>query len=166
MPRSAAPSTICRCKEGTGPTRNLAGSIEVTNKALPSDILHRNRKITSAYYQILIDRVHQLIEKPDKWLKTTVRPPQIDDICVFISKDGAINLGERQWKIGRIVEVTETRVKIMYSLRSNEAGMPTLKLLERGWREVSIILAREEVPVNSELFFSTITCSDTLDDRE
>ena len=133
-----------RLKLGRNNSRSLAGSIKVQNAALPSDILDRNRRITSTYLQILVDRIHHFQHRPEKWLKTTDIPPRVDDTVLFVMKDGNVSAQDKVWKLGRIVHVANTRVRIMYPNRSEPGKIPTWKFVERNWREVSIIMTENE----------------------
>jgi hypothetical protein len=146
-----------RLKLGRNNNRSLMGSIEMQNAALPSDILDRNRKITSAYLQILIDRIHHFQHRPEKWLKNSDVPPKVNDTVLFVFKDGGNIVSQsKAWKLGRIVHVTGTKVRIMYPNKSDSTKIPTWRFTERNWREVSIIMTENELYTNSNEYFESI----------
>ena len=146
-----------RLKLGRNNNRSLMGSIRMENAALPSDILDRNRRITSAYLQILVDRVHHFQHRPEKWLKNSDIPPKINDTVLFVFKDGGNIVSQsKAWKLGRIVNVTNTKVRIMYPNKADATKIPTWRFTERNWREVSIIMTENELYTNSSEYFDSI----------
>jgi len=112
-----------RLKLGRNNHRSLAGSIRVSNSALPTDILDRNRKITSAYLQILIDRIHHFCHKPVKWLESD-DPPKVDDIVLFVGGDGNVVAKSKTWKLGRVVHVKDRNLRIMYPSKAKPEQVP------------------------------------------
>lgn len=138
-----------RLKLGRNNSRSLEGNITFTTHALPSDILDRNRSITSAYYQILIDRVHHLISRPSKWCTTSQVPPKVNDIVVFVTKDGNVAANGKVWKLGRVIKVSKSNVTVMYPTKTLTKTIPTWKFVDRNWREISIIMSEKDIPVNS-----------------
>ena len=147
-----------RLKLGRNNNRSLVGSIRIENSALPSDILDRNREITAAFLQILVDRIHHFQHRPDKWLTTDEKPPKVDDIVLFVTKDGNITTSGKEWKLGRIVHVTERQVRIMYPNKTTPEQIPTWKFVQRNWREVSVILSERDLYTNSNEYFESIKC--------
>ena len=145
-----------RLKLGRNNHRSLEGSIKMNNAALPSDLLDRNRRITSAFLQILVDRIHHFHHKPDKWLKSADKPPKVDDIVLFVVGDGNVVAHGKVWKLGRLVQVGETRVRIMYPNKSKPDKIPTWKFVERNWREISVLLSEDELYMNSNEYFNSI----------
>ena len=145
-----------RLKLGRNNQRSLEGSIKMENVALPSDILNRNRKITSACLQILIDRIHHFYHKPSKWLNSSEDPPKVDDLVLFVSDDGNMTTKGKTWKLGRVVYVSDRHVRVMYPNKSKLNQIPTWKFVRRDWREISIILSEGDVYLNSNEYFDSI----------
>ena len=144
-----------RMKLGKNNYRSLNGSIDITNRALPSDILDRNRKITSTFLQILVDRIHYFNYRPNKWLYSSEIPPKVDDIVLFVMEDGKVS-ADNDWKIGRIVQVYDRKVRVMYPSKKTPNHIITWKFLDRNWRDVSILLAENELYLNSTDYFDSI----------
>ena len=144
-----------RLKLGKNNYRSLDGSIEVTNRALPSDILDRNRKITSTFLQILVDRIHYFNYRPKKWLHSSDIPPKVDDIVLFIMEDGKVS-ADNDWKLGRVIEVHDRKVRIMYPAKKTPNHIITWKFLDRNWRDISILVAENELYLNSNDYFNSI----------
>ena len=149
-----------RLKLGRNNSRSLEGNIIFTTNALPSDILDRNRKITSAYYQVMIDRVHHLISRPNKWCTTSQNPPKVNDTVLFVTKDGNISAGGKEWKLGRVIKVTDSKVSIMYPTKTMTKTIPTWKFVDRNWREVSVLMSEKDLPINSTDYYLDKTASD------
>ena len=145
-----------RLKLGRNNQRSLQGSIRLENSALPSDILNRNRKITSACLQILIDRIHHFHHKSNKWLSSSDNPPKVDDIVLFVATDGNITSDGKVWKLGRVVFVTDSSVRIMYPNKAKPDKIPTCKFVCRSWREVCVVFSDHEMYLNSNEFFNSI----------
>ena len=145
-----------RLKLGRNNQRSLQGSIRLENSALPTDILNRNRKVTSACLQILVDRIHHFHHKSNKWLSSSDDPPKVDDIVLFVATDGNITSEGKVWKLGRIVFVTESSVRIMYPNKAKPDKIPTCKFVCRSWREVCVIFSDHEMYLNSNEFFNSI----------
>ena len=144
-----------RLKLGKNNYRSLDGSIEMTNRALPSDILDRNRKITSTFLQILVDRIHYFNYRPKKWLYSSEVPPRVDDIVLFLMEDGKVS-ADNDWKLGRIIEVHDRKVRVMYPSKKTPNHIITWKFVDRNWRDVSILVAENELYLNSKDYFESI----------
>ena len=61
-----------------------------------------------------------------------------------------LNVKGKEWKIARILEVQERKVKLLYTRRKNQEDIPVLKILERSHRDISIILSQDEISINSD----------------
>ena len=158
-----------RLKLGKNNYRSLDGSMDITNRVLPSDILDRNRKITATFLQILVDRIHYFNHRPKKWLYSSEIPPKVDDIVLFIMEDGKVS-ADNDWKIGRIVEVHHRKVRVMYPAKKSPDHIISWKFLNRNWRDVSILVAENELYMNSTDFFDSIKAGkdtqEVMDPRE
>ena len=144
-----------RMKLGKNNYRSLNGSIDISNRVLPSDILDRNRKITSTFLQILVDRIHYFNYRPSKWLYSSEIPPKVDDIVLFVMEDGKVS-ADSDWKLGRIVQVSDRKVRVMYPSKKTPDHIITWKFLDRNWRDISIIVAENELYLNSSDYFDSI----------
>ena len=144
-----------RMKLGKNNYRSLNGSIDISNRVLPSDILDRNRKITSTFLQILVDRIHYFNYRPSKWLYSSEIPPKVDDIVLFIMEDGKVS-ADSDWKLGRIVQVYDRKVRVMYPSKKTPDHIISWKFLDRNWRDVSILVAENELYLNSPDYFDSI----------
>ena len=72
-----------RLKMGRNNFRSIHIDGEIVDASIPSQLLDKNRKIMSAFFQILMDRLHHLQLKPKKWLNSDARPPKTNDIVLF-----------------------------------------------------------------------------------
>ena len=149
-----------RLKLGRNNNRSLHGTIELVGNALPTDILSRNRKITTTFLQILMDRIHFLSLKKNKWLSTDDRLPQVDDIVLFLFSDNLAITDADAWKLGRVVEVMATRCRIMYPSKSKRLEIPKRKFVERSFRDIVILLGEKDIHLNSSEYFEEITSSE------
>ena len=70
--------------------------------------------------------------------------------------DGNVVAHGKVWKLGRLVQVGETRVRIMYPNKSKPDKIPTWKFVERNWREISVLLSEDELYMNSNEYFNSI----------
>ena len=113
----------------------------------------------STFYKLLVERVHQLSLKPNKWNEKDSRKPRVDDIVLFVYVEDAKG---KDWKLGRIIEVQERRVKVLYSKRNHKDDMPVLKIIERSHRDISILLSQDELAVNSENYRKKEFISDKI----
>ena len=149
-----------RLKVGRNNNRSLQGSIEFTNSALPTDILNRNRKVTCAFLKLIMERVHQLVTSwKGTWKKSDERLPVSGDIVLFRFSDNDAQKDSDQWKLGRVISVTDTRSKIMYPSKSGRLQIPKSKFVERSHRDVVIICSENDPDLNSKEYFDKeITC--------
>ena len=135
-----------RLKMGRNNARTMMEGAHFTVNHLPSEILHRNREITENFYCLLTERVHHLIMKPNKWNHTQENIPKVNDVVLFILNDSATGL---EWRIGRVTEVEETKAKITYAKKCERTDTIKKNVVEQGFRSISIILAEDEIPLNS-----------------
>ena len=98
--------------------------------------------VQSVWYQILIDRLHYLIPKPKKWMKTD--PVSIGDVVVFVLKDAGV-LKRTTWSIGRVIETAPAQVRIQYF----GPGKKRMLNVTRSPRQVSVIHAVDDIDVNT-----------------
>ena len=144
---------------GRNNNRSIEGSIEFTSAALPTDILNRNRKITAAFLKLIMERAHNLISSW-KWKKTDDRQPASGDIVLFRFSDNQALREEEQWRLGRVIDTTPTRVKIMYPGKSDRLQVPKTKFLERSQRDVVILASENDPDLNSEAYYKKIIAQD------
>ena len=86
-----------------------------------------------------------------KWTKSGPLPTT-EDVVLFVAmestggskKDGV-------WRLGRVLNVTDRRVKIEQVLRSG-----TKTVLERNHSDVSVIVGVEEFAVNTQSFYDRL----------
>ena len=86
-----------------------------------------------------------------KWTKSAPLPV-VGDVVLFVATESAGgSKKDGVWKLGRIVAVTERRVKIEQVLKSG-----TKTVLGRNPRDVSVIAGIEEVSINSQDYFNRL----------
>ena len=146
-----------RLKMGRNNNRSLEGSIELTSAALPTTILNRNRKITAAFLKLIMERAHHLINSwRSKWQKSDSRQPVSGDIVLFRFSDNEALKEEEQWRLGRVIDVTPSRVKIMYPGKAERLQIPKSKFVERLPRDVVILASENDPDLNSETYYKEI----------
>ena len=143
-----------RLKLGRNNNRSLQSTIELSNTALPCDILNRNRKLTCSLLAIVMERVHHLVTSwKGVWRKTDKRLPQVGDIVLFRFSDNDALSDAEQWRLGRILSTTPTRSTILYTVKSEGLAVPKGKTLERSHRSIVILFSENDPDVNSEEYF-------------
>jgi hypothetical protein len=145
-----------RLKLGRNNSRSLEGSMVLINRALPTEILERNRKITTAFYQIMIDRIHHLLARPPKWNHPTDLKLKPKDIVLFVFKDGNVNSEGKVWKLGKVVTAEETKATITYPMNSTGLTVPEWNTTERSKRDIVLVLSETDEYLNSTQYFQQI----------
>ena len=143
-----------RFKLGRANNRAIEGPITLSENSTPIQLLHRIRDIQSYWYELLLDRIHHLVPRSNKWSHTDA--VQSDDIVIFRFKDNASSKLET-WKIGKVIELQNDGRKLLIAYpRTNPAGKTVLSSVLRSPRDVSVISAATDLPLNSEEFFKQI----------
>ena len=142
-----------RLKLGRNNHRSLEGSVELTNRALPCDILDRNRRITCMFMKIIMERIHLLITSWNGKWKSSGKQPQEGDIVLFRFSDNTALPDNDQWKLGKVITAAPTKCKIMYPGKVDRSQVPTRKFLERSHRDVVILFSENDPAVNSNDYF-------------
>ena len=138
-----------RLKLGRNNFRSLSGPISLTGGSGMDDLLQANRDIQKTWYQMFLDRLHHLILKPRKWLVSDI--PNVDDIVLFIYLDGQKSKNEAVWKIGKIIKIhsSNRKVTIAFPARVSPTRLPTLRTINRGIREISVIFSVKDLAINT-----------------
>ena len=130
-----------RLKIGRNNFRALEDSF-VLSGATEVDLLEAYRKVQTVWYQILLDRLHYLIPKPKKWLKTDC--VNVGAVVIFILKDAGV-LKHNTWSLGRVVEADARSLRIEYY----GPGKKRLLSVTRCPRQVSVIHDVNDIPINT-----------------
>ena len=148
-----------RLKLGRNNFRSLTGPISLTGGAGLDNLLDLNRAAQKTWYQMLLDRLHQLILKPSKWLHSDI--PNIDDIVLFIYLDNLRSKDQAVWKLGKVISIhpSQRKVTIAFPDRSSPTTIPKLRTLNRSIREISIIYSVKDLPLNTTEHFESTTIS-------
>ena len=149
--------TANRLKLGRNNNRALEGSFDVqSGKGITAALLKRNQDIQKVWYQMLLDRIHHLIPRPDKWNKTDSL--HVGDICLFTYTENSA-MGKDVWKLGTIVDLP-SKNKVVIEFTSNftggKYGLPKLKTIVRSPRNISIISSAEEIALNSREYYEQL----------
>ena len=143
--------------------RNNYRSIHLDGKlldpALPSDLLDKNRKIMSTFFQTLVDRLHFLQFKPKKWQNSDVRLPVQNDIVLFKHKE---TNAQTDWKLGRITSISNGTATIQYVFKKSSSAKHSLNELKRSFRDVVILFSEHELFINSAEYFTQISSMTVL----
>ena len=146
--------TANRLKLGRNNNRSLEGWIDIKKGAGAEALLRRNQELQKVWYQMFIDRIHHLIPRPNKWLKSD--NINIGDICLFTYTENAA-MGKDVWKLGRVESIPQkNKVVITFPGNTEIKGQPKMKTIVRCPRNISIISAVGEINLNSEEYFNRI----------
>ena len=105
------------------------------------------------------ESIASYIPRPNKWLKTT-RVPEVDDIVIFLDKDKETALGKTLWKLGRVLEVVNSKdegkrmVNIGYKNPSEWHKSPKEAPWRDTWRstrKIAILHREEDLELIEEL---------------
>ena len=143
-------------KLGRNNNRSMEGAgISVDLSPNLIKLLQRNRQIYHAWYQLFMDDIHNINLRPDKWTKSTPLPGE-GDVVMFVMNDSAHSKEGRQWKLGRVSHVNKRTITIQYTQNSKQSKTPATHTVQRNPREVSVIVALDELYTNSKAYFKTI----------
>ena len=151
-----------RLKLGRNNSRSLEGNgIDLEMSSNFTKILDRNHSIYQQWYQTFIDKVHLLNIHPNKWLKSG-RLPVSGDIVLFVINDGNCAKESICWKLGKVVDVTGTKVTLKYSIKAK-----TEQTVVRSVRDISIVYSVGEMLSNTvEHFKECVKLSQLSQDPE
>lgn len=146
-----------RLKLGRNNFRSLTGPISLTGGSGWDNLLEINRTAQVTWYQMLLDRLHQLILKPNKWLKSD--SANVDDIVLFVYLDSLRSKDQAVWKIGKIISINPSgrKVTIAFPDKTSPGKIPKLRTISRSIREISIIYSVNDFPVNTHEHFDSIS---------
>ena len=103
-----------RLKLGRNNSRSLEGNgIYLEMGSNFTKILVRNRSIYQQWYQTVIDNVHLLNLRLNKWLRSSWLPI-INDIVLFMFNDSNYVKESICWKLGKVVDVQGNKVEIFH----------------------------------------------------
>ena len=139
-----------RFKLGRSNNRALEGVMVICDNTTPSQVLLKVHNIQRYWYQLMLDRLHHLIPKPNNWNRTDA--VGVGDVVLFKFKDN-IAAKLESWKTGRVDAVSSDGRKLTISYPTSGG----LKELTRSPRDVCLISASSDVPLNSREFFNRIT---------
>ena len=148
--------TANRLKLGRNNSRSLGESgVKFDNSPKFQRIMENNRAIYQEWLQLYIDNIHNLTVKPSKWSVNT-RKPCVDDIVLFTLNDSGYGKENITWKLGRVIETKERKVKITFAGNSTGSKIPKMHILQRNPRDVSILFSTEEFNINTNLHFQDV----------
>ena len=130
-----------RLKLGRNNQRSLDDSF-MLNAGTEVEILESFRKYQQLWYQLMLDRLHHFIPRPKKWPKTD--KVEVNSVVVFVHKYSTLQRNW-SWSLGRIVEVTDRKVRIEYF----GPGKKRKLIATRSPRQVSVICGCHDLPVNT-----------------
>ena len=83
--------------------------------------------------------------------------PVVNSIVLFTLLDGLYSKETIIWKLGKVIEVENRRVKISYVSRIPKIGNAIMSEVFRNFREVSIVYSVDEVLINTTEHFKNAT---------
>ena len=133
---------------GRNNNRNLNGWFKITKGTDSETLLRKNQEIMKSWYSIFNDRLHLLIPRPAKWQRTD--PVHIGDTVLFLANETP-GTKANAWKLGLVKEIPKKNsLQIEYMCGNKK------KHLTRCPRDVSIIVAAEELPITSLEYFNKL----------
>ena len=143
-----------RFKLGRANNRSIHGPLIISESTSPTQLLKRVHDIQRYWYQLLLDRLHHLIPKPDNWSKSD--EVKLQDIVVFRFKDN-VNTKMEVWKIGKVVEILkEGRGVIISYPQILPNGVSKLSVVNRSVRDICLVSSIDDLNLNSKEFFDKI----------
>ena len=134
-----------RLKLGRNNYRSLDDGF-VLDSSTETQLLESNRKIQTVWYQIMLDRLHHLIPKCKKWLKTD--KIEKGDIVVFVHNDSGI-MKRWSWSLGKVDSVTDRNLTLEYF----GPGKKRKLYVPRNPRQVAKIHSADDIPVNTVEYY-------------
>ena len=104
-------------------------------------------QVLAAWYKILIENLHYLALKPDKWTTQSERQPKDGDLVLFLADDSGGTPAAYIWKLGRVIEVRPRQVTIEYGPK--RASTQERSRTTRSPRDVTILYSLEELHINT-----------------
>jgi hypothetical protein len=126
----------------------------LSDPALPSMLLDRNRKVMSLFFQTLMDRLHFLQYKPNKWKSSDERLPLKDDIVIFKYNESNSGL---DWKVGKVISADGRKAEIQYITKTDPKAKSAKRSVFRSYRDMSILFSEKDTFINSNQYFSEIS---------
>jgi hypothetical protein len=147
-----------RFKLGRSNMRAVEGPMYLKDSSSPSQLLKRIQQIQSYWYQLLLDRIHHLVPRPEGMGFTD--DFQLEDIVIFRFKDNDSSKLEK-WKLGKIVEILKAGRGVLISYPSIPQGfkvadVPVMRFVERSPRDIAVISSMADLNMNSKEFFTKI----------
>ena len=62
----------------------------------------------------------------------------------------------KEWKLGRVIEVNDRKVKVMYTKNADFGNVPSIKFVERSVRDISILVSESDTPLNTPEYLSNL----------
>ena len=143
-----------RFKLGRSNNRSIHRPLIISETTSPVQLLKRVHDIQRYWYQLLLDRLHHLIPKPDNWSKSD--EVKLEDIVVFRFKDNTSSKLET-WKIGKVVEILKKGQGVIISypyILPN--GTVKLMVVDRSIRDISLVSSVDDLCLNSAEFFNKV----------
>ncbi len=144
-----------RFKLGRANNRAIEGPMSISPEVGPTQLLRRVQDIQSYWYQLLLDRLHHLIPRPNKWCKTD--PITVGDVVIFKLKDNNSSKLEK-WVTGKVSDIQREGRRILCSYPTSLMKGSKVKWssVMRSPRDICIVSAASDIPLNSKEFFEKI----------
>lgn len=144
-----------RFKLGRSNYRSIEGVITISPTTGPVSLLRKIQDIQVYWYQLLLDRLHHLIPSNSNWTRTDA--VKLGDIIVFRLKDNTSSKLEK-WSIGKVSEIQKNgrRILCSYPTATPDGAKVKWTSVPRSPRDICIISAASDIPMNSHEFFNKI----------
>ena len=131
---------------GRNNNRSLQGRMKIDYGPDLDLLVWKNERIMSAWFKIFSDRIHHLMPRPRKWLKSS--KIEKGDVVMFLVGDAKYDKNER-WRLGQVEEIiSPTLLLIKYHLVISPTKH-VKKFLRRRPRQVSLITKCNEPGTHS-----------------
>lgn len=144
-----------RFKLGRNNNRAIEGTLVINDHTTPTQLLRRVQDIQRYWYELLLDRLHHLIPRPDHVHQSA--KVQLEDIVCFRFLDN-INNKLEVWKLGKVVEIVKGGQGVIISyVTFTPNGKVRMSNVARSPRDIFVVTSVDELSLNSSEFFQKIS---------
>ena len=142
---------------GRNNSRSLEGSFNLLKGTGATELLRKNQNLQSYFYQMMIDRIHNFMERPSKWTKTD--EVKVGDVCIFIYNENT-GISKHVWKLGKVINVDNPRkIEISFPAKVISGKLPKLRTIIRSPRQICVLFSDKDIHLNTREFLENVSFS-------
>ena len=119
--------------------------------------IDKGTEILELWYQLMIENIHYLGLKPDKWHKDSERQPQQDDVILFLQDDNPLGTTQLRWKLGIVTDASPRKITIRPASPKDTPSRDST--LTRSPSDVVILYGMEDLVLGSHQHQEAIAAS-------